>query len=235
MSRQDYSNLVDQQFGRLTVKEISSKAQKDRVRATAICLCECGNQKEVMIRSLVRTDGRGTQSCGCLSKELSAERIETVRPPKSTLKANSRGTRQADGKHHPLFIKWVAMKRRCENPSHKSYPNYGGRGIKVCDRWQDFETFRDDCIILGWQEGLTIDRIDNNGNYEPNNVRFVDLRIQARNRRTNHLITINGQTKPLVEWCEAYNRNLNTVCTRIRRGVDEVTAILKPTPSPYRS
>jgi hypothetical protein len=143
-------------------------------------------------------------------------------------------TRLANGKRHPLFNKWIGMRKRCEDPSHKSYVNYGGREVRVCDRWQDFKTFRDDCIALGWKEGLTLDRIDNNGNYELYNARFVDNRTQARNRRTNHLVTIEGVTKPLVEWCEAYNRNVNTVISRITRGMEEVEAIFKPTPSPYK-
>lgn len=138
-------------------------------------------------------------------------------------------TRLPNGKRHPLFNKWIGMRKRCEDANHKSYRNYGGRAIQICDRWQDFKTFKDDCIKLGWQEGLTLDRIDNNGNYEPSNTRFVDDRTQSRNRRTNHLVTIEGETKTLIEWCETYGHHKNTVISRITRGMDDVTAILKPT------
>jgi hypothetical protein len=143
-------------------------------------------------------------------------------------------TRLDNGKRHPLFNKWIGMRKRCFDSNHKSYPNYGGRGIKVCERWLDFKAFRDDCLRLGWVDGLTMDRIDVHGGYEPSNVRFVNSSTQARNRRSNRLIAINDETLPLVEWCERFNQNVNTVISRITRGMDEVKAILKPTRTQYK-
>lgn len=101
------------------------------------------------------------------------------------------------------------MKDRCYNKKCKDYQMWGGRGITICDEWlRDVKSFYDWAMTHGYKDNLTIDRIDNNKGYSPDNCRWVDRKTQARNTRRNRVITINGETKCLVEWCEVFNINL---------------------------
>lgn len=122
------------------------------------------------------------------------------------------------GKRHTrLYDTWSHMKARCYNKNDKRYVNYGKRGITICDEWlRDFQVFYDWAINHGYNDTLTIDRINVNGNYEPNNCRFVDIQTQQRNKINNKLYTLNGVTKCLSEWCEVYNINYFTVRTRLK-------------------
>ena len=98
---------------------------------------------------------------------------------------------------------WLNMKARCNNPNRPKYPRYGGRGIKICNEWlESYENFRDWAMANGYRDDLSIDRIDVNGNYEPNNCRWTDMKTQQRNRRNNHLVTFNNETKCITEWAE---------------------------------
>ena len=120
--------------------------------------------------------------------------------------------------YHPLFSRWLKIKDRCLKPNNPSYPHYGGRGITMCDEWKnDFKAFYDWCMANGYAPNLTIDRIDNNGNYEPSNCRFVDMYVQANNKTNNHLIEINGVTKTLAQWCREYNVDYFVTEARIRQ------------------
>lgn len=118
-----------------------------------------------------------------------------------------------------LFSIWANMKTRCINPRSTHYNRYGGRGITVCDEWRDnFQSFYEWAMANGYKDDLTIDRIDNNGNYEPSNCRWTTSKEQARNTSRNVLITIDGETKSLMSWCEKYNINYKTVRDRLKRG-----------------
>ena len=97
---------------------------------------------------------------------------------------------------------WRGMKQRCQNPNCHSYKNYGGRGINICDEWLDFENFYEWALSSGYQDELQIDRINNDGNYEPSNCRWVTPKENARNKRNNRYITIDGETRCISEWCE---------------------------------
>ena len=97
---------------------------------------------------------------------------------------------------------WQGMKERCLNSKCRSYKNYGERGISICNEWLDFENFYEWALSSGYEDTLQIDRIDNDGNYEPNNCRWVTPKENARNKRTNRLLTINDETKCVCEWCE---------------------------------
>lgn len=111
------------------------------------------------------------------------------------------------------------IKQRCYNPKDKRYKDYGGRGITMCDEWlNDFMTFYDWSMNNGYYEGLTIDRIDNNKCYSPYNCRWVDMKTQSRNRRSNVNYTINGDTHCLKDWCKILNLNYSSVTTRLWRG-----------------
>lgn len=117
-----------------------------------------------------------------------------------------------------LFTTWQNIKNRCYNNCNNEYKNYGGRGIAVCDEWlHDFMSFYNWSMVNCYNDNLTIDRIDNNGNYEPNNCRWVTMKQQQQNKRSNRNYTINGETHCLSEWCEILGLKYSTVQSRIQR------------------
>ena len=117
------------------------------------------------------------------------------------------------GKRSSTLETWHDMLRRTTDPKRRSYHRYGGRGISVCDRWQDFKNFFED---MGEKpNGMSLERIDNAGNYEPSNCRWATAKEQARNRRTSKLITFNNETKPLATWCEELGLNYIRTLGRI--------------------
>jgi hypothetical protein len=128
-----------------------------------------------------------------------------------------------------LYGAWKNMLYRCYNPNHKRYSCYGERGIEVVSDWHDFDAFFDWAIENDHSEGLTLERINNNGNYEPDNCKWETYSQQNKNRRSVHEITINGETKNATEWCEVYNLNRNTFYTRYSvYGWDIIRAIITP-------
>lgn len=188
-------NLVGQKFGRLTVVERSGLSATGK--ATWVCACDCGRQ-----HTAVGTELRSghTSSCGCW-------RVERNRT--SDLRHGMRGT--------ATYKTWEAMKTRCGNPASKSYPGYGGRGIKVCERWTIFENFLAD---MGERpNGTTLDRWpDNNGNYEPGNCRWASKQEQQRNTTANVLVEFEGQTLTQAAWAERLGISQATLSYRLRRG-----------------
>ena len=171
-------DILGERFGRLIVVEKAGPNTHRKMRW--LCRCDCGNQLIVLGDSL--RNGR-IQSCGCLQKELTSKRFSTHN------KSEER-----------IYRIWKTMKNRCNNPNYKWYVNYGGRGIKVCDEWQKFESFYEWSMVSGYTETLTLDRINFNGNYEPSNCRWVDMVTQNNNKRTNHRITFNNETHTMKEW-----------------------------------
>ena len=157
-------------------------------------------------------------------------------------KLNSLGLRERNlkytGSYDKLHAIWAQMRYRCSNKNAKNYHNYGGRGITVCDEWDDYTVFKQWAISNGYDENAergvyTIDRINVDGNYCPENCRFINIKEQERNKRNNRYVTINNKSQSVAEWCEELDRNYNTVFTRIKRNWDEVDAILTPTPTGY--
>lgn len=156
-----FVDISGQRFGRLTVLSLAGQAKDGRFRW--LCRCDCGTY--TIVRGPKLRSGR-TQSCGCL-------------------KLDRKGTKNPNFKHglsfSPEWHSWDSMIQRCENLKHTSYKNYGARGIKVCDRWHSFENFVSD---MGRRpSGHTLDRINNDGNYEPGNVKWSTPKEQAGNRR----------------------------------------------------
>lgn len=134
-------------------------------------------------------------------------------------------------KHRIRYV-WKAMMSRCYRANDKAYANYGRRGIAVCDRWHDFLYFVQDMGLP--RAGMTIERKDNNGNYEPSNCHWASRSIQARNNRRNVLITIEGETLCLTDWAVRIGINRGTVESRISRGWDPARAVLEPCKTQHR-
>jgi hypothetical protein len=132
-----------------------------------------------------------------------------------------------------MWRKWHSMLGRCHDPKNSSYALYGGRGITVCDRWR--ESFSDFACDMGpIPAGMSLDRIDNDGPYSPENCRWADRKTQGRNRRTNRLITAHGKTASIVEWSEITGLTLDTLQTRVRRGWPDEDIVSRPS-RPYRN
>lgn len=203
-------DLTGQKFGKLTVVEIAYRKNK---RIFWKCLCDCGNYSYVDGGNL---KSGHTSSCGCLQKELGLAPSHHLR-------------------FHRLYNIWSLMKKRCINSTDKLFSYYGGRGIKICDEWKnDFKVFYDWAMASGYQENLTIDRIDVNGNYEPNNCRWITQKEQVRNIRSNHLITYNNETHCIAEWAELYSLPYRTFWKRLKKGWNFEKALLTPVKIQYR-
>lgn len=158
------ADVIGQVFGRLTVVAIRRLPVGKIDRTMASVKCDCGAEKTVKLDLLKR--GK-TRSCGCLQKELASAR-------RTTHGLSS----------HPLHVVWVGMIGRCHNKGNSKFKQYGERGISVCGEWRnDFQSFYDFSIKNGWHFGLQIDRIDNNGNYQPSNCRFVTCKENMANTR----------------------------------------------------
>lgn len=169
-------------FGRLTaIRWVSSRPTR------WLCRCDCGNEKAINVEVLKK--GKA-QSCGCLRSEVLAK----LRHRHGFCASRSEGERNPKR----IYSVWCAMLRRCNNPHCRDYPNYGGRGIKVCDRWMEFTNFLAD--MGETEKGLTLDRIEVDGNYEPGNCRWVSRKDQCRNMRRNRHLTAFGKTMLRVDW-----------------------------------
>lgn len=173
-------------YGRLLVVGFAGVG----VRKYALWRCRCDCGKEIVVPGNSLRKGN-TRSCGCLSVDVSTERI---------VKHNT-----THGKtHDPLYKRWSSMLTRCENPHVKNYKDYGGRGIKVCEEWHSFEAFYKWAMESGYKPEYTIDRIDNDGDYKPSNCHWTRGENQARNRRSTRFFTFKGETMCLADWALEY-------------------------------
>lgn len=161
-------DITGRRFGRLTVLQLDHKEVRSEGRGSRIfwcCLCDCGEEAVV---SGDKLKGGHSQSCGCLREDVL---WQTFIKHGHALAAN----------RHTSYICWANMRQRCENPKHPKYPHYGGRGITVCERWRDYQNFFAD--VGGRPPGMSLDRIDVNGHYEPGNVRWATAYEQANNKQ----------------------------------------------------
>lgn len=202
-------NLIGQKFGRLTIVDVAGRNKYGAVLYS--CVCECGQIIKARKHSL--TSGH-TRSCGCLQKE-------------NFIKHGDSYTR--------LYGIWRDMKYRCNNIGFASYHRYGGRGIKVCDDWEnDYVKFKNWALTNGYDDNLTIDRIDVDGNYEPSNCRWVTRKEQANNRYTNRFIELNGEIKSLKQWSEQTGIGSKTLEFRLDHNWPLEDVFNKPTDERYR-
>lgn len=189
-------DLTGQKFGKLTVIEENGRGKRGEV--LWLCVCDCGNKRNKSASFLRK---KSTFSCGCEKKEAAKKAF------------TSHGLSQT-----PTYNVWQSMKDRCLNPKNCVYHNYGARGIKVCDRWiNSFENFYSD---MGEKpKHLSIERIDNNGDYEPSNCRWATAREQCANRRRSSHVTIDGETKNISEWSRVSGIGRSTIRRRFDAGI----------------
>lgn len=193
-------DLTGQVYGRLKVIEVDEVLSTKRT--FWVCECICGNKKTVRSDSL--QDG-SVKSCGCLKKEQDRKNLEANHSHKMSK------TR--------IYQELQGVKARCLNNNNKRYENYGGRGIKICDEWmQSFESFRDWSFENGYSDTLTIDRINNDGNYEPGNCRWVDNKTQCNNRGSNIIIKYKDENLTMMQVSEITGINYAVLNSRYIRG-----------------
>lgn len=191
-------DLTGQKFGLLTVIGL---AETDTRKTYWVCKCDCGNMKTVRSDSLLCG---AIKSCGCIKRKQDEVNLTKNHRHKMS------GTR--------IYSEWQGMQGRCYNKGSARYADWGGRGIEVCEQWRNsFESFYTWAMANGYQDNLTIDRIDNNGNYCPENCRWVGQQEQCRNRRSNINITIGNSTRTLMEWCEIFQVDYTNVNARYHR------------------
>lgn len=192
-------DITNHIFGRLKVLNFSKK--KNSVYLWE-CLCECGNITVVSAGALKTGN---TKSCGCLRKEETTKR--------KTLHGNT-----SKGKIPPIYSVWNAMLRRCTNTKDVNYKHYGGRGITVCEEWKEYINFYNWAINNNYSEKLTLDRINNNESYCPNNCRWVTMKVQANNKRNNRILVVNGISMNLNQWAKQLSISSTALRNRINRG-----------------
>ena len=191
------NDLTGKKFGKLTV--VKRNGSNKNGRALWLCECDCGNTKIVSGNSLLT---KLTTSCGCYNKEL---------------------VKKVNSKHNMSYTKlykvWQGMKTRCYDKNFMYYYNYGGRGITICDEWKnDFSKFYEWAINNGYEEGLTIDRINVNGNYEPNNCRWITKKEQNDNMNKTIFLEYNGKKQTISQWSKELNITRIALYERIKRG-----------------
>lgn len=191
-------DITGQKFERLTAIEVAGSKKGEGVLWR--CKCDCGGEVTVTAKKLRNGN---TKSCGCIAKELLIER-------------NKSGATHGMTKT-PIFTVWINMQQRCMNPNHKSYKDYGGRGIEVCNRWlESFENFLADMGEA--PEGMSIERNDVDGNYEPGNCRWATSEEQGNNRRTNRFVVHEGKTQTIAQWAEELGMSRQALRYRLDHG-----------------
>jgi hypothetical protein len=198
-------DLIGMKFNRWTV--ISSEYTQKGNKREWKCRCECGSVRYV--RELGLKSG-GSKSCGCYKRDA----------------LRARQTKHG-GAYTLEYASWYTMITRCTNPESISFPSYGGRGIKVCDRWKDFLVFQSD---MGHRPSPqhSLDRVNNDGDYEPGNCRWATRLEQSNNQRSNRLITFRGKTLSVAEMCRTYGKDHLLVRSRLREGWSVDAAMTYP-------
>jgi len=199
-----FLDITNIRFGKLiAIKEVGKNKSNQYMWE---CLCDCGKKSIVSSSNLVRNN---TKSCGCFGDSYLANKTRTH---------GMSSTR--------MFKIWVGIRKRCTNKKCIAFKDYGGRGIKVCERWQDFNNFYLD-MKNSYSDKLTLDRIDTNGDYEPSNCRWATNKMQSNNRRNNVFINLNGVVKTVSEWADLSGVSSKRISHRVKNGWDAYDAIYK--------
>ena len=198
--------MTGKRFGRLVVVEQAGISLTKK--ALWLCRCECGEERIIAGYDLRAGNCR---SCGCLRRDMLVERNTT------------------HGKtYSKVYRSWAHVLDRCLNPNDGAFQNYGGRGITVCARWQSFENFLKDMGEPPAGAGVSIERVENNGNYEPGNCCWATQKEQSRNKRNNRFLTFNGVTLCVSDWAKRIGMKCSTLQQRIISGWSAEDALTKP-------
>jgi len=198
MAASNFKDETGKRFGQLTVIR---RAENDNAgKARWLCQCDCGNKCTVSGHNLRL---RPNITCGCYRR------------------------RQSGLSDTAEYHSWHSMIGRCNNPKSISFHNYGERGISVCHEWYEFKTFLSDMGEMP-RKGYSLDRIDNNGNYEPSNCRWATRQEQDCNKRTNRYLSIEGKTKTITQWANEYNISYQIIAYRLKSGWTVKRAVTQP-------
>lgn len=203
-------DIAGQRYGLL----VALRPTDERLRKSVVweCVCDCGGRKFASSSCLRKGSPK---SCGCAAQV----------PPPIRVKHGMFG--------HPLYKTWEGMMARCYNENNKDFYLYGGRGIKVCERWHDPGNFAKD--MSPRPNGRTLDRVDNSRGYGPDNCRWATSMEQHANKRNNKLFTIDGETLHQREWCRRYGIPVSTFTNRLNEGLEPLTALTMPSRRPRRA
>lgn len=206
-----HESYVGKKFGRLTILALRPELKCSPLwKEHCLVICACGNKKTVLLDSLI---SGATTSCGCYARE----------------RVSDANTKHGYTKIRPrLYRIWENMRSRCNYVGNTNYKNYGGRGIKVCEEWNNYEVFRGWALENGYTDNLTIDRIDVNGNYCSDNCRWTTVKEQSRNKTVNHLLTLGGKTQCVSAWCEELKITESCLRKRLKLGWSVEKALLTP-------
>ena len=215
-------SLVGKQYGLLTVAEAGKSKYGGRLW---LCKCDCG--KEVLVQTAQLNNGR-KKDCGCVNKKRFVENIIPL-----AHKANQKYKVNSASR---LYSCWSGMMSRCSNEEDRYFKDYGGRGISVCKEWESFDNFADWALSNGYADNLTIDRIDVNGNYCPENCHWATWKEQANNTRRNRYFEFNGEKKTLSQLADKYNINYRLLHERVvTEGWDLFRALTTPKMTPQQA
>lgn len=200
-----YKDLTGQKFGRLVVEKYLYT--NNRRKAVWKCKCDCGKYVEIPSERLLQ---KFTKSCGCLHSESSKQNVK---------KATEKKLKYHTEAEKIIYHTFSQMKRRCYKSKCKAYKNYGARGIKIYDKWlKEPKLFYEWSIDNGWEKGLSIDRINVNRDYKPNNCRWVSNLVQQNNKRNNRYLEYKGQIHTTAEWSRILNIPKGTIADRLKKG-----------------
>lgn len=201
--RSDFIDLIGMRVKTFTVKEMVGRDKWKNIKW--LCKCDCG-QTRVLLGAALRS---GSVLCKCQKRKM--------RPVQNDNLHNKLNMVHSGMSDHPLYSTWNNMFHRCYNPKCKAYKNYGARGIEVCDKWLNFEEFVKD---MGNKFlGGSLDRIDNNGPYSPGNCKWATRKEQNFNKRTNHYLSYNDETKTITQWAKHLGINLASFQKRLKLGL----------------
>lgn len=205
-NRMRWQEMIGKRYGKLVV--IKDAGRTENYARKLLCRCDCGNEVVVFASNLKRNH---TTSCGCVKREIIKAGAHTVH--------GGCGSR--------LYNIWKGMRRRCQDTKAVNYERYGGRGISVCKEWdENYSNFREWSLKNGYDDDKSIDRIDNDKGYGPDNCKWSTVKEQANNRRSNHMLEVNGETHTIAEWSDITGLSQATILQRIRHGFDNEDVLL---------